>query len=63
MLEFYVHLSVLGCGFCKRLKPDFAAAATELKGDAVSTQNLSFAFKLKIHFFLVEIIKVLFHFI
>jgi len=25
----------IGCGYCKRLKPDYAAAATELKGTAV----------------------------
>lgn len=23
-----------GCGYCKRLKPEFAAAATEVKGKA-----------------------------
>ena len=30
----FVFLS--GCGFCKKLKPDFALAATELKREAVS---------------------------
>lgn len=25
-----------GCGHCKRMKPEFAQAATELKSDAVS---------------------------
>ena len=32
---------VPGCGFCKKLKPDFSLAATELKGHSVST---TFAF-------------------
>ena len=29
---------ISGCGFCKRIKPDYAAAATELKGEAVNIQ-------------------------
>lgn len=32
----YCFPNLTGCGFCKRLKPDFAAAATALKGEAVS---------------------------
>lgn len=31
----YCSIEFSGCGFCKRLKPDFAAAATSLKGEAV----------------------------
>ena len=31
---------IVGCGFCKRIKPEYAQAATELKGEAVSI-NLS----------------------
>ena len=35
-----------GCSFCKRLKPDYAEAASELKGDYVSTYfSIHFAFK------------------
>jgi len=25
----------LGCGYCKKMKPDYSAAATELKGQAI----------------------------
>lgn len=32
-----------GCGYCKRLKPDFAAAATELKGEVVSSGAIQFS--------------------
>ena len=32
--------SFAGCGYCKKLKPTFALAATELKGEAVSPNNI-----------------------
>ncbi len=34
--SFVMYLVILGCGFCKRLKPEYEAAAVELKGHSVS---------------------------
>ena len=38
-IKTHYYDAIVGCGFCKRLKPDFAAAATEMKGEAVSFLN------------------------
>ena len=38
-----------GCGFCKKLKPDYAVAATKLKGDAVmAAMNVDNASNMKV---------------
>ena len=43
----------IGCGFCKKLKPDFSTAADEVKGKAVS-------FLERIHwFFIIELLYTL----
>lgn len=34
--SLYLIIWISGCGYCKKLKPDYAVAATELKGEAVS---------------------------
>ena len=36
----YLVATVSGCGFCKKLKPDFSLAATELKGHSVSISRI-----------------------
>ena len=33
---YFKPIHITGCGFCKRIKPEYAQAATELKGQAVS---------------------------
>ena len=40
LVLFSASVSFAGCGYCKKLKPDFALAATELKGEAVSPNNI-----------------------
>ena len=36
LLLYVLHYVFSGCGFCKKLKPDYTIAATELKGHSVS---------------------------
>lgn len=52
----YCFPNLTGCGFCKRLKPDFAAAATALKGEAVSEHFILSTYLYEFFFCLLKLL-------